>query len=251
MRGRAWLLLLIAGTGACAAPGSDGAPSGSAPPRTTILLNAAPTSAGTSSGVARDVSSAAPITASLSGAPAAAAPPAPWWPADTKEITLSWVMHPPVDIPGAGYMGELVEVVAAAGSARRSVPIEVQATIMFYMESQSDCDPQRRKTRSPSIVTELFMNGTGNFLGTVERTATGVDVYSNESADGLCDDSPARRPCPVHRKLLGSIPLPDGVPIWVRFVRVEKKGGPGPGFREVPLSCGLGEKPAATRLRAR
>lgn len=244
------LVLLIASSAGCDRSAADGgAPA--APPSGVV-----PAVASTSDvASAVEVASASEATSASAVPPGAAVPSASavsesaaptesaapsstdWWPAETKEISVSWVLHPPQLLPNIPQLVRHVEVTALAGRAHKTVAMDVRSTYFFMMYGQPDCDPKWRRERGRSIVSQLFMNGGGNFLGSVERTPTGIDVYTNDSADGICDDSPARKPCPVDRKLIGSIPLPEGVTLRVRFVEVQRVEEGKPAFREVPQTC--------------
>lgn len=233
---KAAALLLLLGIAGCE-PTPEVGPGLSAAPSALVSV-ADPDSPAASPWRAPPVTPTAEASAAASGLVSASASSiaGEWWPAGVKEITVSWVLHPASWL-ATGGSSALLEVTAVAGKAHRTVRIQVHSTVMFMMYGQPDCDPNERRRRGREIVSQIYMNGGGNFMGSIERTATGVDVYTNESSDGLCDDSPARKPCPVDRKLVGSIPLPEGVTLRVRFVRVEALEDGKPGFREVPQAC--------------
>jgi hypothetical protein len=225
-------LAFVAWTSACerapehaagSKPIGTSASDSSSPTRTTI---AAPTTSASST-------NALPApSASTSVSPAASA-----WPAGTGAITLAWVLHPVV-LRGA-TTARHVDVVARAGSITRSVSTDVQATTMFVMEMQPRC------THAPRAraIAELFMNGGGNFRLSAERPKPEwLEVYANESADGLCvDDAGHDADCPVARTLLARWEVPRDARIVEAFeeiARDDTDAGPATGAaRRRTLEC--------------
>ncbi len=170
-------------------------------------------------------------------APPKAASP---WPDGTKEIVLTWVVHPATEVRGAPYYGRHIDLVARGGDVRRAVPIDAKISIFFAMLMQPRCNHIQYDRKS--TVAELYMNGGGNLWYTVDRGDDGaLLVTENVSPDGLCTDDRGREEaCPIKRRVVGSIPAPALARIVERFAeatREDPDGGPPGRLRELALQC--------------
>src|SRR5262249_15425859 len=108
------------------------------------------------------------------------------------------------------------------------------------MEMQSRCT---HAPRPRGAIAELFMNGGGNYRVTAERPQPDVlEVYENQSADGLCVDDAGRDiDCPVTRSLLARWEVPHDAQIVEAFeeiARDDTDAGPATGpARRIAREC--------------
>lgn len=184
--------------------------------------------------------SAAPVSSVV--APARTAPlfDTPAWPDATKQISLTWAVHPASEVKGTSYYGRHIDLVARAGQVTRVIPIDATISITWGIDMQDQC--RGGSYGNASTVAELYMNGGGNLWYTAERRDDGaLDVFENTSTDGLCTDDRGREePCPIGRKLVGTLEAPVGARFTERFVEVEREetdGGKPGRIREVPVAC--------------
>jgi hypothetical protein len=189
-----------------------------------------PTSAVNSLSATPPSHDAAPAPPTASGATGSTPP----WPAGTKTITLTWLLH-----PGSTELGPAqrhVDLVARAGSVQHVISIDARFSISFNPAQQPLCG---RIQYPPNTVAELAMNGGGTLWYTVEREQpSALHVYEHTESDGLCTDKKDRPlPCPIATRHIATLDVPAEAKFKERFASVVRVDAGAGHTQEIAIDC--------------